>query len=59
CALLWPFSNVRYFAPWRPIPVAPIGLDFLSERGLRVALTELAIFSIPLLYGVWPRRDQG
>ncbi len=30
CALLWPFSLTRYFAPWRPIPVAPIGLDFLS-----------------------------
>src|SRR3954470_24942868 len=23
-ALLWPFSLVRYFAPWRPIPVAPV-----------------------------------
>lgn len=56
CALFWPFSNVRYFAPWRPIPVAPIGLGFLSARGLRVALTELAIFAIPLLYGIWPTR---
>src|SRR5262245_15441197 len=25
CALLWPFSNERMFAPWRPLPVAPIG----------------------------------
>jgi inner membrane protein len=25
CALLWPFDLTRYFAPWRPIPVAPIG----------------------------------
>ena len=24
-ALLWPFSLTRFFAPWRPIPVAPIG----------------------------------
>jgi inner membrane protein len=22
CALLWPFDLTRYFAPWRPIPVA-------------------------------------
>ena len=31
CALFWPFDLTRYFAPWRPIPVAPIGLD-LSKR---------------------------
>jgi inner membrane protein len=24
-ALLWPLSNHRYFAPWRPIVVSPIG----------------------------------
>ena len=28
CALLWPFDPTRYFAPWRPIPVSPIGLAF-------------------------------
>jgi inner membrane protein len=48
CALLWPFDLTRYFAPWRPIPVAPIGLDFLSPSGLLVALTELVLFA-PLL----------
>ena len=37
-ALLWPFNFTRYFAPWRPIPVAPIGLDFLSRyRPCRLA----------------------
>src|SRR5262245_36816513 len=41
CALLWPFSNERFFAPWRPIPVAPIGPAFLSARGLRIAVIEL------------------
>ena len=44
-ALLWPFDLTRYFAPWRPIPVAPIGLDFLSPYGLVVALTELVLFA--------------
>ena len=39
CALLWPFSNERFFAPWRPIPVAPIGPAFISMRGLRIAVT--------------------
>jgi inner membrane protein len=24
-ALLWPFSDQRFFAPWRPIRVSPIG----------------------------------
>jgi len=48
CALLWPFDLTRYFAPWRPIPVSPIGLAFLSPYGLFVAMTELALFA-PLL----------
>jgi hypothetical protein len=30
CALLWPFSLTRSFAPCRPIPVAPI--DWISSR---------------------------
>jgi hypothetical protein len=42
CALFWPFDLTRYFAPWRPIPVAPIGLAFLSPYGVRVAAAELA-----------------
>jgi inner membrane protein len=56
CALLWPFSNERFFAPWRPIPVAPIGPAFLSARGLRIALIELVAMSPFLIYALWPRR---
>jgi inner membrane protein len=56
CALLFPFSNERFFAPWRPIPVAPIGRRLLSDRGARVMLTELAWFAPFLLYALWPRR---
>ena len=48
CALLWPFDLTRYFAPWRPIPVAPIGLDFWSLSGLVVSLIELVLF-LPLI----------
>ena len=47
CALLWPFDLTRYFLPWTPIPVAPIGLDFLSPSGLMVASVELILF-LPL-----------
>lgn len=55
-ALCWPFSETRYFAPWRPIPVAPIGRRVLTERGLRVMATELVLFAPFLVYALWPRR---
>jgi len=41
CALFWPFDNSRYFLPWRPLMVSPIGGGFLSEWGLRVLRNEL------------------
>jgi len=47
-ALLSPFSNRRYFFPWRPILVSPIGiLSFVSERGLAVLRSELAWIWLP------------
>ncbi len=52
CALLWPFDLTRYFAPWRPMPVSPIGLAFFSPYGAFVAATELILFS-PLLRFAW------
>jgi inner membrane protein len=52
CALLWPFNLTRYFAPWRPIPVSPIGLAFLSPYGLFVAITELVLFAPLVIYGL-------
>lgn len=54
-ALLWPFDLHRYFAPWQPIPVAPIGARFLSTRGLGCALFELCAFAPAWLYALWPR----
>ena len=55
-AFLWPFSNDRFFAPWRPIPVAPIGARLLSARGLEIVLIELLIFLPVLPVAFWPRR---
>ena len=46
-ALLWPFSNERYFASWRPIPVAPLGARLLAQRGLELMLHEFLLF-LPL-----------
>ena len=59
CALWWPFDTHRYFAPWTPIPVAPIGRRFFSATGLSVAMTELLLFSPVFLYAVWPRKWRG
>jgi inner membrane protein len=55
-ALLWPWSLHRYFAPWRPIPVAPIGSAMLSMRGLHVAALEALMFLPLLVYALWPRQ---
>lgn len=56
CALFWPFDHGRYFAPWHPIPVAPIGRRFFSGAGLSVALVELLQFSPCVVFALWPRR---
>ena len=55
-ALLWPLSHARSFAPWRPIPVAPIGARMLSARGLHVMLVESLMFAPLTLYALWPNR---
>ena len=46
-ALFAPFSNERYFFPWRPIAVSPIGAGFFSARGGRVLLSELQWILLP------------
>ena len=49
-ALLSPFDATRYFFPWRPILVSPIGLaGFLSKRGLMTLKSELFWIWIPLI----------
>ncbi len=44
-ALLWPLSSSRYFAPWRPLPIAAFGLK------------EAVIFLPLFLITLWPRRE--
>ncbi|OLE53226.1 MAG: hypothetical protein AUG51_14130 [Acidobacteria bacterium 13_1_20CM_3_53_8] len=47
-ALFAPFSNERYFFPWRPIEVSPIGVgSFLSARGLQVLWSEFKWVWLP------------
>lgn len=52
CALWWPFDTRRVFAPWTPLPVAPIGRAFLSRAGLQVALLESIVFAPFLVWGL-------
>jgi inner membrane protein len=51
----WPFDQARYFAPLRPIPVAPIAGAFFTRAGLRVAAVELCLFAPLFVYALWPR----
>jgi inner membrane protein len=47
-AFFSPFNNHRYFLPWRPIHVSPIGLSrFFSHRGLFVLPSELLYIWLP------------
>jgi len=47
-AFFAPFSNTRYFLPWRPIAVSPIGVTaFFTERGLTVLRSEFQWIWLP------------
>jgi inner membrane protein len=61
-ALLWPLSDARFFAPVRPIRVAPLSLGGLWSRGPALLFSELAWVWVPsavvgLLLAWWRRRD--
>jgi inner membrane protein len=58
CALLWPFSDARFWAPVRFIPIAPIGLGMLSARGLHVMMAEILLFAPFWIYATFPRKKQ-
>jgi len=54
-ALLSPFDNKRYFFPWTPIKVSPLGLKaFFSRSGYLVMKSELLWIWLPstLLMGI-------
>jgi inner membrane protein len=48
-ALFAPISNKRFFFPWQPIEVSPLGLGFFSRRGLTVFLSEFVWVWIPAM----------
>lgn len=54
-ALFSPFDSTRYFFPWTPIQVAPIGIRaFFSQWGLRVLVSEVLWVWLPagILFGL-------
>ncbi|MFL6207932.1 MAG: metal-dependent hydrolase [Pyrinomonadaceae bacterium] len=59
-AFFAPFSNARYFFPWRPVVVSPIGIaEFFSPWGLAVIKSELVWLWLPaaaLMLCAWAYR---
>lgn len=50
-AFFFPFDNTRYFLPWRPILVSPLGIDaFFSNWGTQVFLSEIIWVWIPSVF---------
>jgi len=62
-AFFSPLDNRRYFLPWTPIRVSPIGVGrFFSARGLAVLQSELLWIWLPaalFVAGVWFLRRRG
>jgi len=62
-AFFAPFDNRRYFLPWTPIRVSPIGIErFFTARGLAVIQTELLWIWLPaglLAISAWMIRRGG
>lgn len=49
-AFFWPFSDERYFFPWRPLEVSSIGIrHFFNRWGWYVVKTELVRIILPLV----------
>jgi inner membrane protein len=47
-AFFSPFDTTRYFLPWRPILVSPIGVArFFSTRGFAILQSELVLIWLP------------
>ncbi len=49
-AAFWPLTSERFFLPFRPIQVSPIGIGgFLSFRGIIVIASEILVVWLPIL----------
>ena len=57
--LLWPLSDHRFSAPWRCLPDAPRGMQFISRSGFLDAALEFIYFLPMTAYALWPRPRRG
>ncbi|HEY7404115.1 MAG TPA: metal-dependent hydrolase [Candidatus Angelobacter sp.] len=49
-AFFSPFNTRRYFLPWRPIPVSPIGVgSFFTAHGLYILYSEILLIWCPTI----------
>ena len=56
-ALMSPFTQKRFFFPWTPIPVSPIGLrGFIQYGGMEVIVWEILHICLPILVIVFLSR---
>ncbi len=46
-AFFAPFDNARFFLPWQPIAVSPIGARFFSAHGASVVVSEIVWVWLP------------
>ncbi|MSQ19865.1 MAG: metal-dependent hydrolase [Betaproteobacteria bacterium] len=46
-AFFWPITEARFFFPWNPIQVSPIGLEFLQWEGVEVLMSEIRWVWLP------------
>ena len=49
-AFLFPFDEGRYFAPWRPLRVSPIGRHFFGPWGLATLTSEARWLGVPAVF---------
>ena len=60
-AFFAPFDNTRYFFPWRPVMVSPIGIvPFFSRYGFDVLISEFVWIWLPagvvlIMVNIWQR----
>jgi len=54
--LLFPFSTERYFFPWRPIRVSPLGVARFFDRAGEILLSELPFDAAAVAIGLLLKR---
>ena len=46
---------MRVAAPWRSLPMAPVGAELFTTEGMALAAAEVLVFLPLWVYAFWPR----